>query len=118
MGNVNHSKADPIQIARATFDEAAEAQRVIMVQAEMAIEISADDGDSVITQSAMEVHVLEAGATVDTSKMKRMSCYPAAIVKVVIGEVEHNLATVGSTPVEVCAPMVKVMTACTVVVQS
>lgn len=49
---MSRSKLDPSQIVQYTYDEASEAQRVKITDAEMSIELSHTDGDSVIAHPA------------------------------------------------------------------
>lgn len=111
------SKADPIQIARMVFDEEAEANRVTMVNTELAIELDAADGDSVIAISQMTVHDLKAGDILETSTARRMTCFPIKTIKAVIMEQEIDLGQIGHSPVDICVPAIKVEEDCIIVLQ-
>lgn len=69
------TRLDPAQIAKYKFDETIDADRVTMVNTEIAIELDANDGDSVEIR-AMEVRATPAlGADVDVSKMRRVAVW-------------------------------------------
>ena len=51
--NKRMSPQDPNQIVRYSYDDEKNASRVTVVETEMAIELDADDGDSVQTQSRL-----------------------------------------------------------------
>jgi hypothetical protein len=115
-----YSKADPIQIARMTFDEEAEATRVVMVPTEMSMELSAEDGDSILAHPVMQVLEVEAGQIVDTSKARRvMSVVDEVVITAVILSTEVPMYMLNSMlPSEICVPAIKCSKATTLILQS
>ena len=59
------------------FDESLEASRVHLVDADIAIELSADDGDSVLIKSKSSFISLTVGAIVDLSMISKLCLYGA-----------------------------------------
>lgn len=112
------SKADPIQITQRTFEEDLDAIRVVMLPTEMEMNLSTESGDSIHAISKMQVIQCEAGDVIQTSEARRICCFPESELKAVLGEVEHSLGVMASLPQEICVPAIKVMSACTVVIQS
>lgn len=69
------SKRDPQQIARYEHDEVLGCKRVSVVGTEMAIELSADDGDSVLVRPETTSLSPQLGAAIDVSKFKTIQIY-------------------------------------------
>lgn len=112
------SKADPIQIARMVFDEESQANRVKMVDHEMAIELDAADGDSVIAVN--ESLVLQEGIH-SVAGMKTMCKYGSASLSVSPhdeGDEFYTITSVELIPKDICARRLKIEGTGTVVVQS
>ncbi len=112
------TKMDPIQIQRASFDEAQSAVRVAMAPTEMAVELSHEDGDSVYSYKEMKVIECKAGQVIDTSLVQTIcSTSIVAIKAVVLGE-ELNMGSLAIlTPKEICVPAIKVMQACKLILR-
>ena len=112
------SKADPIQIARRVFDEESDSNRVKLVETEMAIELSAEDGDSVLA-----VHtslVLQEGIH-SVAGMKTLCLYGSATLSVSPhdeGEEFYSISPAETEPKTICARRLKIEGTGTVVVQS
>lgn len=116
---MKRTKLDPNHIAQSVFDEESQANRVQVVNTEIAIELRAEDGDSVLTQSQMQVIQCKAGDVVDTSKATKI-CVTAQthLSLVVLG----NDIPLGQPPIGavlmICSPAVKVSNDCIVILQS
>jgi hypothetical protein len=114
-----YSKLDPYQIQRITFDEESSAVKVKMIPIEMSMELSADDGDSILSLKQMQVIEALAGQVIDTSKASRMNVVSASPVacSMVINSQEISLGNLSGIH-DVCSPAIKVAVACIVVLQS
>ena len=69
------SKLDPNLIIQCEHDEALAAKKVRIIGTEMAIELNADDGDSVITQARCESMELTTDQEFDISKYYKAKMY-------------------------------------------
>ncbi len=116
---MSHSKLDPYQIQRMTFDEESNSVKVTMLPVEMAMELSADDGDSVLSIPKMQVIEADADQIIDTSKAKKMNIIAGSAVacSMVINSQEISLGSLSGIH-DVCSPAIKVAAACIVVLQS
>lgn len=65
------NKLDPIQIARMKFNETLNADRVELA-GDVAIELSAEDGDSVIIKKQTIAEKVESGQTLDLSSASKV----------------------------------------------
>lgn len=72
---MSRTKLDPNQIAQYEHDEVACAKKVTMVNTEMAMELSADDGDSVQIQSRTYSMTLTPGEEYNISNVSKMRLY-------------------------------------------
>ena len=101
----NRSKLDLIQIHQMCFDEELKASRVSLADADIQIELNADDGDSVISKKQTIAIPIVNGMTIDLSKAEKVCLFGANTVdlKIVIDEVEINAYTLSKGIVkEVC----------------
>lgn len=110
------SKLDPTQIIRAQHDDESAAQRTKLVDTEMEINVSAEDGDSVYAHKKMTIFKAEAGDVIDTSMATRMQCFPDVEYKVLIDGEEIASATSAGV-VQLCVPEIKVEQSCVVILQ-
>jgi hypothetical protein len=86
---------------------------------EFAIELSADDGDSVIT--IPKSVTVETGETVSAAGMKTLCMYGAATVEVSpddSGATFYSVSVTALTPISICAKRVRVSGAGKVVIQA
>lgn len=116
--NENISKLDPIQMQRKVYDDQIEANRVTVVGTEMAIELSADDGDSV-TAIPMSASLAEGIHSV--AGMKTLCLYGSASLLVSPsddGEDFYALSATQLQPLAICARRLKIEGDGLVVVQS
>lgn len=113
------SKLDPVKIAQLVFDEATNSYKTNIVDTEIAIELSADDGDSVIPQKLTQAVVVTANEVIDTSKVSRICLTVTSEILMVVGVTEVSLGskTAGAV-VDICTPELKIVVAQTVVLQS
>lgn len=113
-----YSKLDPLQMQRIAFDEDTGANRVTMVNTELAIEISAADGDSAIAVPMSET--LAAGVH-SIIGMKSLCRYGEVVISVSpldTGDLFYTITTTELEPKSICARRIKIEGAGLVVVQS
>lgn len=106
------SRLDPVQIAQRSFDEELGASRVHMVDADMAIELSAEDGDSVITKVQTVALKVMDGQIVDLSmytKVCLVGAETADLVLVLDNEEFMMYNLVKGVIKEICLTEVKVV---------
>lgn len=118
---MSRSKLDATQIAQTTFDPALEAVKVAVQSVNMDIELSADDGDSVIPQRRQTVVVVTTTTSIDTSKVSRiciLNAGAATTKAAVYSAVDYPLTIAENVVVEICVPTLKITGACIVVLQS
>ena len=116
--NQNVGKLDPIQMQRKVYDEQIEANRVTVVGTEMGIELSAQDGDSILaipmSQSLAEgIHSI--------AGMKTLCKYGECSLKVSPldeGDLWLDLSAAELEPKAICARRLKIEGTGLVVVQS
>jgi hypothetical protein len=103
---------DPVHIEQAEHDHEAEAKRVMIVSTEMAIELSADDGDSVISKH--ESKIVSGEEPADCRGMKTVClfgiCDSVMISPADSGENWHLLSLTALVPKEICARRIKMVT--------
>lgn len=113
------SKLDPSQIQQHVYDETNEALKVSLTPIEMAIELDANDGDSVLVIPKMQVIDADADQIIDTSMAKRMSVSADCTLSLIIEDIEILAGTISAGEVrEICIPQIKLSQACKVVLQS
>jgi len=116
--NPSVSHLDATQVFKRTFDETHDAVRVMQaLNTEMAIELSAEDGDSV-QSVARTVSITPASGEVDCSALRRICMYGSGVVEVSPdGTSFVTLSLVALQVRDICALKIRV-TGCTVVGQS
>lgn len=114
------TKLDPVHIAQYGFDEDLEAHRVHILPHDMEFNLSADSGDSILTQKQMLVLEVQPGQIIDTSKHSKVAvaCDTEVTLTAVISNNDYSLGTVGLHPIALCVPHVKADKACTIILQS
>lgn len=115
------SKMDPVHMLQEAYDESTQAFSMQLKNLEMAIELSADDGDSVLTQTKMVELKVTAGDIIDTSKYSKVCALGAStLIKAVMSDsVEIELpALAQGIVVAICVPKIKVMSDCYIILQS
>lgn len=115
---MSHSKLDPYQIQRMTFDEDSNSVKVTMLPMEMAVELSAEDGDSVLAVPKMQVLEVQAGDIINTSAAKKIASHPEAGITAIIGAAEVSLGAAPISGLSICVPSVKASIDCTIILQS
>jgi hypothetical protein len=115
------SKMDPVHMLQESYDEATQSFNMQLKNLEMAIELSAADGDSVLTQPQMLELKVTAGDIIDTSKYTKICALGAStLVSAVMSDsVEIELpALPQGAVVAICVPKIKVMSDCYIILQS
>jgi len=72
---MNKSKLDPNQISQYEHDEETCSKKVKMVNTELAMELNADDGDSVQTQARVFEYSPASGEAIDITACKEIKIY-------------------------------------------
>lgn len=72
---MNRSKLDPNQIMQYEHDDSTHAKKVTVVDADIAMELSADDGDSVQTQGRMFEYTPASEQEIDITACKQIKVY-------------------------------------------
>lgn len=112
------TKLDPVQIQRMAFDEEVNANRAKLVDTEIAVELSAEDGDSVY---AIPVSLTLSEGIHSVVGMKTLCKYGATNISVSPSDEGDNFYVLAITELEpksICARRVKIEGAGLVVVQS
>lgn len=122
---MSRSKMDVNHIQQITFDEDAEAVRVLMLPTDMSIELSAEDGDSVQTQKQMQVLEVLANQIIDTSKASKicilsedLSVESVSAIALVLNKEIHLMELVPGHIEAICVPAIKLSVNCIVILQS
>lgn len=108
------SKLDAVQIIRETFDAATSSSKVNIVNAEIAVELNADDGDTIVNLRNTTTFTLTSGQVLNTSRVSRIAVYSAdgaAAVTLVakIGAVEISIGTLALNTIrEIALPELKI----------
>lgn len=113
-----YSKLDTIQIQRKVFDEEDESNRVKIINTEMEINVSAEDGDSVYS---VPLSLSLSEGIHPVPGMKTICKYGECVISVSPsddGEDFHVLTVVELEPKAICARRLKIDGAGLVVVQS
>lgn len=116
--NENISKLDANQMLRRVYDELIDANRVTVVNTELAIELSAADGDSV---TAIPVSSSLSAGTYDVAGMKTLCLYGIATLTISPTDTGENfvaLSVAELTPTTICARRLRIVGDGLVVVQS
>lgn len=103
------------------YDEDSQAFNMQLKNLEISMELNADDGDSVSTQSKMTELKVEAGDIIDTSKATKICALGAspAIKAVMSDDTEINMTSLAAgTVTAICVPKLKIMSACYIILQS
>lgn len=109
-------------VLRNAYDPDTEALKAKMIPMEMAVELSADDGDSVLTYKAVKQLTLNANAEGNVLGYNKLSIYSTANTPVHVAPdaslgwvLVGNTNAVGLLTVDVCAHFVKCSANCKVV---
>lgn len=105
------SKLSPQQISQATFNEVKMAQRMELVDADLAIELNANDGDSVIVVEKNSMVLLGNNNIIDLSLVTKVCAYADNVILKVLDEnqdILHEFLLVKGVPTEIMANNVQV----------
>lgn len=115
MAKPSHN-LDTNQIQKACYDPVLEAMKVSLLPTELAIELSADDGDSVISRKEMLVQSVLSDEVIDISKFSRISVLSEDLnltidLKVVLNEnIEIAIGSIQLAAIrDVCYPKIKLI---------
>lgn len=115
------SKMDPVHMLQESYDEGTQAFNMQLKNLEIAIELNAEDGDSVLTQPRMLELKVEAGDVIECSKFTKICALGGSpIIKAIMSDnIEIDLFSLPEkTIVPICLPKIKIMSACYIILQS
>lgn len=104
-----------------SYDEDAQAFNMQLKNLEISMELNADDGDSVSTQSKMTELKVTAGDIIDTSKATKICALGAspAIKAIMSDDTEISMPSLSAGAVTaICVPKLKIMSDCYIILQS
>ena len=106
------SKLDVIQMAQSVFDEAVMANRVKLVDTNIAIAVNAEEGDSVIAVKKNKMLTVKNNDILDVSLVSKICVYSHGVGIVVLDENDDVLAVIPlqeQSPINIMATRVKVL---------
>ena len=109
---MTRSRLDPVQIAQLTYDDTKQATKVALVGAEFAVQLNAEEGDSVISKKKTDIIPLTSPKSIlDLSMVEKVCLYgcDSALLRILLDneEVYCYTLTKGNT-VEIMAQKVEV----------
>ncbi len=119
---MSRSKLDPSHIIQHIYDTATESAKVSIQNLDLAIELSADDGDTIVPQKKMIEVAVAINDIIDTSKYSRICMFgqaTMAIKAVLANNTEYTLVTLAAGVYQdICVPRIKVPSAGFIILQS
>jgi hypothetical protein len=118
---MSRSKVDPVHMMQFAFDDASESFKTKLTDTEIAMELSAEDGDSVISKREFLVVSLdENSAPLNVSMYSQVCCYGDATTMII--QLEDNsilaeIVLVPNTVTQILAPYIKVNKPCKLVLR-
>lgn len=115
------SKMDPVHMLQESYDEGTQSFNMQLKNLEIAIELDADDGDSVQIQTKMQELKVMAGEIIDTSKASKICALGLSTpIKAVMSdgnEIDMDPLVNGKVT-SICVPKLKIMDDCYIILQS
>lgn len=106
------SKLDVNQMAQSVFDEESMANRVKLVDTNIAIAVNAEEGDSVVSMKKNRMLTVKNNDILDVSLVSKICVYSHGVGIVVLDENDDVLAVIPlqeQTPINIMATRVKVL---------
>jgi hypothetical protein len=111
---------DPVHMLQHSYDEDVEAFKVKLADTEMAMELSADDGDSVLTFKPMLVIDAKMDELLDSAKYSKICIYEDEVILSLLkedGMLLHKLTMIKGQVIDILSPKFSVNKDCTIVLK-
>lgn len=116
---MSRKNLDPIHMLQHSYDEDVEAFKMKLADTEIAMELSADDGDSIISFKPMLVLDVISNVLQDSSKYSKLCVYDEVelILKNVDGTELHRMDLVKGQIIDILSPNFSVNKNCIIVLK-
>ena len=111
---------DPVHMIQHSYDEDSESFKMKLTDTEIAMELSADDGDSVFIFKQMLVLDVKAGELIDSSKYSKICIYEDEITLSLLKSDDillHKQLMIKGVIIDILAPKISVDRDCTIVLR-